>query len=269
MSIKLSILIVNYNGRRYLQDCFNSIYTKCASINFEIIVVDNNSTDESVLFIEENYPEINLIKSSENLGFAKGNNLASKHANGDFLLLLNNDTILLDNIEPAISILKNDTTIGAVGIKMLDENKKYLPSVGKFPKALQLIKFSFLENKRTDFISGSFSKKQYKVDWVTGAFLLTSKVIYEKVNGLDEDYFMYVEDVDFCKKVTNLGKKIVFLPNLSYIHFVGFNPKRELRLINGYKMYASKHFSFFSNKVSQVMLFLNSFYKKKIKKYRI
>lgn len=235
-NITLSILIVNYNGRKYLQDCFDSIYKKCASINFEIIVVDNNSTDKSVVFIEENYPEINLIKSSENLGFAKGNNLAAKHAKGEFLLLLNNDTILLDNIEPAISILKNDTTIGAVGIKMLDKNKNLKKSTGKFPNLLSLVFFSKL------YYSKKTTEKLIDVDWIEASLLLTTRDVFNAVNGFSKDYFMYVEDVDFSKKIALLDKRRCYFSDISYIHFGGFNKSKHHLLIKGYKIYVQKHF---------------------------
>lgn len=263
--IELSIIIVNYNGLKYLKDCFDSIYTYCNDISFEIIVVDNNSSDESCDFIKKEYPKIILIESKENLGFAGGNNLGVKKAVGKYLLLLNNDTILLNTISPAITSLKEDESVGVVGVKMLNKNKEYLPSVGKFPSPLKLLKFSFLDEKRKEFLKGDFSKKQYFVDWVTGAFIVVSKELYQKVNGLDEDYFMYVEDVDFCKKIKNLGKKILFIPQVSYIHFVGFNSNREPKLINGYKIYANKHFNFVNTILAKLSLQINYVYKKAFK----
>lgn len=260
----LSIIIVNYNGEKYLSNCLNSIYDNCSSLDFEIIIIDNNSKDNSVSFLKENYPEVNLIESKENLGFAKGNNIAVREAKSENILLLNNDTILLNHLKPTLDLINKEEN-GAIGIKMLNEDKKYIISVGKFPKPYQLIKLSFLNEKREEFINNNFKEKPYFVDWITGAFLLTKKSLWEKVNGLDEDYFMYVEDVDFCKKITNEGKKILFLPNLSFIHYVGFNPKREVRLIKGYKIYSKKHFSYINAILANTSLSINYVYKKVFK----
>lgn len=260
--IELSIIIVNYNGLKYLKNCLDSVIEKCNKISFEIIIVDNNSSDKSCIFIKQEYPKITLIESKKNKGFAGGNNLGAKKAKGKYLLLLNNDTILLDDISPIISTFKKDKSIGVIGAKMLDQNKKYLVSTGKFPNVIRLLKFSFLLNKQHEFVSGYFSKKIYFVDWVTGAFLAVSRELYLKINGLDEDYFMYVEDVDFCKKINNLGKKTAFITNISYIHFVGFKPKREIKLINGYEIYIDKHFKKLK---SITKLILN--FKKKLNEY--
>lgn len=270
MSIKekeLSIIIVNYNGENYLENCINSIYTHCRNINFEIVITDNNSKDNSLSIIRNNYPEVILIESKENLGFAGGNNIAVKKSSGKNILLLNNDTVLQQNILPALNELNKDS-IGVVGIKMLDEKEEYLSSVGKFPNPLSLIKLSLLNDKRNDFVSGEFSKNLYNVDWLTGAFLLTKKALWDKVNGLDEDYFMYVEDVDFCKKISSLGYKIIFLSNISYIHFVGFNKSREIKLIEGYKLYSDKHFNFFNSILAKICLKINHVYKKTVKNIR-
>jgi|TARA_B110000240_G_scaffold71342_1_gene81232 GT2 family glycosyltransferase len=263
-SKNLSIIIVNYNGEKFLKNCIDSIYENCTSEDFEIIIVDNNSSDNSISIIKEFYPNCILIESKENLGFAKGNNLGVKNCNGKFVLLLNNDTILLQEISPAFQELRKKN-VGIVGVKMLDCNKNYLTSVGKFPKSFSLIKFSLLEEKRREFVTGNFSNKNYFVDWVTGAFLLTTKKIWNQVNGLDEDYFMYVEDVDFCKKVSKINYKTVFLSTVSYIHFVGFNKTREIKLINGYKLYSSKHFNLVSSILAKICLNINYVYKKKVK----
>lgn len=263
---ELSIIIVNYNGKKYLKDCLDSIYEKCSKMDFEIVVIDNNSSDDSIGFIKANYNEVILIESQENFGFAKGNNKAVKYANGEYILLLNNDTVLLDDIAPAINALKKNENVGAVGIKMLDGNKNYSLSVGNFPNPFSLVRFSIFQKKEADFVSGNFRESTYNVDWITGAFLLTKKEYWSSINGLDEDYFMYVEDVDFCKKIQNLDKQIVFLPTVSYVHYVGFNPKREYKLITGYKIYAKKHFNFFGNIIAQSALAINYSYKKFIKR---
>lgn len=262
MKIELSVIIVNYNGLKYLKDCFDSLYAKLENISFEIIVVDNNSTDESCAYIKENYPNVFLIESKENLGFGQGNNLGVKNAKGETILLINNDTIVLDDLQPAIELLLSDPNFGIVAINMLSTNREYIPAASLFPTPLRLLRISFLKDRRKEFVTGNFdSNKVYETDWVTGAFMLIRKSDYEKVKGFDSDYFMYVEDVDLCKKIADLGKKRIFMPSLNYIHFVGFNTTREKLLINGYKIYSKKHFKGFSLLTANVMLKINRWVK--------
>lgn len=266
-SVELSIIIVNYNGEIYLDDCLQSIDKQCSSLSYEVILVDNASTDNSIALLKKNHPKIHLIESKKNLGFAGGNNLGVKKAKGEVILLLNNDTILTHDFSSVVAEVKKEE-IGAATIQMLDGNKNYVPSFGKFPSPISLLKIANTIDTRPDLVSGKFTQSAYKVDWISGSFLLVKKKDWEAVNGLDEDYFMYVEDVDFCKKIHNLNKEILFYPEYSYIHFVGFNPRRELKLINGYKIYCDKHFSKVNAALGKLCLKINYVYKRVFKNIR-
>jgi len=267
MIIELSIIIVTYNSEKYVSKCLESIKSQCYRLNYEIIILDNNSKDKTIELLESNYNNIRLIKSKKNLGFSKGNNKAIKHSKGEYILLLNIDTILLQDLSEILNQFKNTESIGALGIKMLDKNQKYLLSVGKFPKSWNLLKFSFLNNISTEFKSGEFNNPNQlrKVDWITGAFLLTKREYWDSVNGLDEDYFMYVEDVDYCKKLNAINKYVFFLPSHSFIHFVGFNKNREKLLIKGYRIFVDKHFKGFNKTIAKASLKINYVYKKTFK----
>lgn len=242
MNIELSVIIVNYNGLKFLTDCLNSLKTNLVGISYEIIIIDNDSKDESCDFIKQYFQEVILIESKINHGFGKGNNEAVKQARGKNLLLINNDTIVLDNLKPILDILKDDTSIGVIGINMLNAKKEYLPVAGNFPNARNMLQLIKLLDISPEFKTGKFNKNQYEVDWLGGSFLMLSKETYTQIKGFDEDYFMYVEDVDFCKKISDMGKKRLFLPNYSYIHFIGFNNSKKPLLIKGYKIYIKKHF---------------------------
>lgn len=262
MEIELSVIIVNYNGIKYLKECFDSLYDKLKKISFEIIVIDNNSSDESCSYIKKNYPNIVLIESKENLGFGKGNNEAVKLAKGNYLLLINNDTIVQDDLAPVLDFFKSNSKIGVIGINMLDKDLNYLPAAGNFPNPRNMFRLKKLLDKGKEFKTGFFSKQIYEVDWLGGSFLLLSKKIYQETNGFDEDYFMYVEDVDFCKKIADKGYKRIFLPNYNYIHFIGFNNARKPLLIKGYEIYLSKHLKGVNLLFSLVALKLNKRVKK-------
>lgn len=263
MAPTISLIIVNYNGVNYLESCLNSIRRHLKGLTHEIIMVDNNSKDESIVYIKENYPEVIIIKSKENLGFGKANNLGVSHANGEIILLLNNDTILLNDIKFAVEVLLSKKDYGIVTINMLDKHKNYISAVGRFPSPLRLLKISFSKDKRKEFNEGNFNLKQnYLVDWVTGAFMLIRKKDYIALQGFDSDYFMYVEDVDLCKRMSNLGKFCVFVPSLYYIHFVGHNSTRNRFLMNGYQIYSKKHFSGIKRWIALSMISINIFIKR-------
>lgn len=261
MEVQLSVIIVNYNGLRFLKDCLDSLLDKLNFISHEIIILDNDSKDGSCSFIKENYPMINLIESKINYGFGKGNNEAVKQAKGKYILLFNNDTILLDKLEPIVSLLERDKSIGVVGINMLNANQDYIPAAGNFPNFRNMFQFQKLLDLGIEFKKGKFSNEHYEVGWLAGSFLFLSKETYIKIKGFDEDYFMYVEDVDFCKKIADIGLKRLFVPNLSYIHFVGFNKKKNPMLVKGYKIYIKKHFKGISLILIAIALSINSFVK--------
>lgn len=268
-TIELSIIIVTYNSEKYIKNCLDSVIKTGYDINYEIIIFDNDSKDKTTTIIEAEYEKVRIIRSRSNLGFAKGNNEAVKISRGKYILLLNHDTILLNHISKGLNIVKNDDKIGALGIKMLNKDKVYERSVGKFPKPHQLIKFSLLNIKSEEFVTGNFEKPEFlrKVDWISGAFLLTRKKYWDKVKGLDEQYFMYVEDVDFCKKLELIGKQIVFLPSIRFIHFIGFNKTREILLIKGYRIYADKFFKKHNKLIAKTCLLINYGYKKATKRF--
>jgi GT2 family glycosyltransferase len=262
MPPELSVVIVNYNGLIYLKECFDALFQNLKNIEFEIIVIDNNSQDGSCAYLKANYPEIILIESNVNLGFGKGNNEAVRKAKGNYLLLLNNDTIVLDPLLPVLNFLKSDAKIGVVGIKMLDGNKKYLASAGNFPNYKNLFQMKKLMKIGSEFRTGIFTKEVYEVDWLSGSFLMLPTHVFKEIDGFDEDYFLYVEDVDFSKKIADKGYKRVFLSNYSYIHFVGFNSSKNHLLVKGYEIYIAKHFKGFNKKTLEFILSVNKLVKR-------
>ena len=135
----LSILIVNYNGRRFIPDCLGSLRER-VSLPHEVILVDNGSADGSADLVRSEFPEVRLIAEGRNHGFTAGNNLAAREARGAYLLLLNTDTILLDDPEPAVALLEQEPDIGVVGARMVDARRAYRPSTGHFPRPGRLIR---------------------------------------------------------------------------------------------------------------------------------
>lgn len=240
--MKLSIVIVNYNGKEFFDGCLRSI-AEYVPFEHEVIVVDNASSDGSVEYLRSAYPEVRLIESGCNLGFAGGNNLGARSAKGKYLLLLNNDTLLLDDLTLAIQLMESDVSIGVLGARMLGRKREYRYSAGYFPEPWRLMKFGWLYRKHGEFRRGGFSGDEdgYPVDWVEGSFLLTPTDVWRRLGGLDETYLMYVEDIDYARRVVDMGKRVVYCPKVAYVHFGGFNQRRIGILINGFRKYHKKH----------------------------
>lgn len=258
----LSIIIVNYNGEKYLENCIGSIQQTLSFNDYEIIIVDNASTDGSLVLLKKKFPFVKVLEQDVNLGFGKANNRGVKEAKYSNILLLNNDTILHDDISTLINQLEEDSSMGGITIKMVDGKGNYLINTGSFPKPLSLLRISNLKPKNKELISGKFISKRIETDWISGAFFLTRKNVWESVNGFDEDFFMYVEDVDMCKRIKDKGFKFYFYPDYSFTHFVGFSFNREIQLLKGYLLYSKKHFKGLGQILALVLIYINITYKK-------
>lgn len=243
--MKLSIIIVNFNGKHFFDDCLTSI-TENVHFEHEVIVVDNASSDGSAEYLRSNFSNIRLVESGCNLGFSGGNNLGASFAQGRYLLLLNNDTILIDELSPAVDHMERDPSIGILGARMLGKDREYRYSAGYFPEPWRLLKFSWLNKKQGCFRDGVFPRNgvDYSVDWVEGSFLLTPLALWRQLGGLDESYFMYVEDVDYARRVVSIGKRVVYFPTVSYAHFGGSNQTRVGLIANGFRKYHKRHSGF-------------------------
>ena len=235
----LSILIVNYNGRPFVDACLRSICDR-VSVRFEVIMFDNASTDGSPEYIEQNYPWVVLIRSKENLGFARGTNMAARHATGQYFLLLNNDTVLMSDVAAAIHVLEQQRSAGVVGAKMLNDKGEARRSTGYFPNPMRLWILSHLycDPERKPYGPGALHA--FQVDWVEGSFLFVRADLWRQTGGLDEAIYMYVEDVDFCKRCAFAGYDTVLCTLVHYMHFGGFSIERTPFLYWGYRHFHRK-----------------------------
>ncbi|HMR00449.1 MAG TPA: glycosyltransferase [Ignavibacteria bacterium] len=238
--IDISVIIVNYNVKELLEQCINSIFSASAGLKVEVIIVDNNSFDGSVEFLKNKFPDnpqLKIIESPINLGFAKANNLGAKEAKGDYLLILNPDTILQeDTLTRSLEFYKKTPGIGAMTCKLILPNGKLdLACRRSFPTPSVAV-YRILGLSRIFPGSKLFGKynltyldenETYEVDAIVGAFMLIKKDIYEKVKGFDEDYFMYGEDLDLCFRIKKAGYSIYYYPQTSIIHYKGESTKKS------------------------------------------
>lgn len=256
--VKLSIIIVNYNVKHFLEQCLISVYNAIQNISSEVFVVDNNSVDGSCTMVKERFPLVNLIENKDNRGFSYANNQAIKKASGEYILLLNPDTVVEeDSFEKCIRFLDKKPEAGGLTVKMIDGKGKFLPeSKRALPTPIvafyKIFGFASLFPKSKRFAKyylGHLSNEEInEIEILPGAFMLMRKETLEKTGYLDEDYFMYGEDIDLSYKITKAGYKNYYFPETTIIHYKGESTKKgSLNYVyvfyNAMIIFAKKHFS--------------------------
>ncbi len=218
----VSIIILNYNGIADLKECVDSLY-KINYKNFEIILADNNSQDNSVKFIRENYNHVKIIEFKKNFGFAKGNNLAISYAEGEYIVLLNMDTVVDKNwLKELIKVAEQSKKIGIVGSKMYYyDDRKTIDFAGSYT---DIYGNTIHIGKKK--IGTELYNKQMKSFYISGASILFRRELYEKIKLFDPIYFMYYEDVDFCWRAWIYGYDVVYAPKSIIYHKIERNPKK-------------------------------------------
>lgn len=238
----VSIVIVNWNTRDILKDCLNSVYEQSQDIKFEVIVIDNNSGDGSAEMVKEEFPQVILIQNKENKGFATANNQGVKVSSGRYILLLNSDTIILDNaIAKVVSFSDDHPDAVVVGCRVLNLDGSIQHTCSMFPSlANKLLFLTFLYRLFPN--SRFFGRERMtwwcrdtvmEVDVVTGCFMLVRHDAIRQVGLMDEQFFMYAEEVDWCYRFRQAGWKNLFTPEGEIIHLGGasaakYGPNRAL-----------------------------------------
>lgn len=254
-SIELSVIIVSYNVEHFLHLCLESVYAATKNICAEVIVIDNASSDKSVDMVNKKFPSTRVIANVDNLGFGKANNQAAKLAKGRFLCILNPDTVVSQNtFEQFITLHESNPNLGISGPQLTDgtgqfllESKRGLPSIrAVLTKSLGLFKLS-------PSLFGQYynlrlpQNESGKTDVLVGAFMFMRKHLYEQLDGFDENFFMYGEDIDISFRSLKLGMTNFYLSNTNVIHFKGEStPKNkayEKRFFNAMSYYYKKNFS--------------------------
>jgi len=252
----LSIITVNWKVKDLLEKCLRSVYEQTKDISFEVFVVDNDSRDGSVEMVREKFPQVLLTASKDNLGFAKGNNVAAKDAKGRYILLLNPDTEILDNaIGKMVKFMDNHPGCGIAGCKLLNPDLTLQPSVRRFPtflsQALILLKLHHLfphSAPMRHYLAEDFDyTKTQPADQVMGAFFMIRKKVIEKIGLLDEKFWIWFEEVDYCKRTKEAGFKILYTPEAKIIHYYGqsfkqvYNVKKQKDFNKSLTYYFKKH----------------------------
>lgn len=238
----LSIIIPSFNTRTLLVECLLSIFNSSIKYPFEVIVIDNHSTDGSLQMVREKFPQVLLIENTDNLGFSRANNQGAKITKGEYLLFLNSDTQVLDDGITKLLDFAHRHPNDVIGAKLL--NKDLSPQTSCGPHFSLPVIFIMLLLKGDQLGITRYSPKYEKVvGWVSGACFVVRKSVFDKVGGFDEDIFMYLEEVELQYRIEKLGGKIIFFPDACFIHIGGASSQGKNKpVMNIYKglMYLHK-----------------------------
>lgn len=256
--MKLSVVIVNYNVQYFLEQCLRSVEQACRHVSSEVFVVDNNSVDGSVEMVREKFPWVRLIANRENFGFSKANNQAIRQSEGEYVLLLNPDTVVEeDTFEKVVRFMDEHPDAGGLGVKMIDGSGRFLPESKRglptpsvafykifglsalFPRSTRFGRYhlGFLDRDET-----------HTVDVLAGAFMLLRREALDRCGLLDEDFFMYGEDIDLSYRIQKAGYRNYYYPGTQIIHYKGESTKKSsvnyvFVFYNAMIIFAKKHFS--------------------------
>jgi GT2 family glycosyltransferase len=265
-----SIIIVNYNLAREIENCLCSLIETIDSLEhftYEIIIVDNNSPDKSIHETEKKFrrDNINFYYLDKNVGFGKGNNYGFSKASGRHICFLNPDTIIKEDVfSPIISLFERDTSIGIIGPKQQVKPPFFDFSAGFYPNILfELFNLAGLGVFFEGFVMSLYTKltkkEFFRVDWILGAAIFMRADLFNMIEGFDKDYFMFFEEVDLCKRVSERGFKIIYYPKLKIYHIGSVSGKKDyslytIRTYSSKYIYISKHCKVFKKFMMQLLL---------------
>lgn len=250
----LSVIVLSYNTKDTTLKCLECLY-RSTFTDFETIVIDNASTDDTVSAISSTYPQVKLVRNEENIGFSKANNQAMAMANGSVFLLLNSDAfVFYDTLQKMVRLFEEKQDMTIAGCQILNSDGTIQPSWGYFPTLRRIAQLLFFVDNlpivkdTVDSIHIRSEKRfstQRKVDWVTGAFIFLRRSVFEKTRGFDENFFMYGEELEWLYRCKKAGFVTVFTPIARVVHLVGqSSPNRAPAILgemNGWVYWFQKH----------------------------
>lgn len=254
--MQLSVIILNYNVRYFLELCVLSVESALQNIDSEIIVVDNNSSDDSCEMIKTRFPNVKLIQNNRNVGFPKGNNIGVSQAKGEYICILNPDTVVAeDTFKKVLAFAQKQNNLGIVGVKLIDGTGNFLPE-SKRGIPTPWVAFTKIAILYKLFPESSFFNKYYaqhlsenqtgEVEILVGAFMFLKKELYNEVGGFDEDCFMYSDDIDLSYMVLQKGKNNYYFHETTVIHYKGESTVKDgtymKRFQEAMEFFYKKHF---------------------------
>lgn len=256
----VSVIIVNWNTAQVTCDCLESVYQQTTGVEFEAIVIDNASSDDSIAMFKESFPQVILIENSDNRGFAAANNQGMAIARGRYILLLNSDTVVLENaIEKTVRFADSRSDAAVIGCRVLNPDRSLQPTCFMYPSVLNMVLSSSYLYKV--FPNSKFFGRERMSWWdrndvrdvevVTGCFMLVRREAMQQVGMMDERFFMYGEEADWCYRFKQSGWRVIFMPDAQIIHLGGassnqIKPAMKMQLSAGLLQFVKKQKGFLS-----------------------
>lgn len=265
--MQLSVIILNYNVRYFLEQCVLSVQKALEGIDGEIIVIDNYSSDDSCAMMKQRFPNVKLIENKENFGFPKGNNIAVAHAKGEYICILNPDTVVAeDTFTKVLAFAEKQNNLGIVGCKLIDGTGNFLPE-SKRGIPTPWVAFTKIFSLYKGFPKSKFFNQYYaqhlnknrtgKVEILVGAFMVMKRELYNSIEGFDENCFMYSDDIDLSYRVLKEGKSNYYFHETSVIHYKGESTIKD----GTYMKRFQEAMNFFYKKHFNLSLFFSLFMK--------
>ncbi|MBF4493524.1 glycosyltransferase [Flavobacterium sp. MR2016-29] len=275
--MQLSVIILNYNVRYFLEQCLLSVQEALSAIDAEIIVVDNNSSDESVLMMQEKFPTVKLIQNKENFGFPKGNNIGVSQANGKYICILNPDTVVAeDTFTKVLAFAEKQTDLGILGCKLIDGKGNFLPESKRgiptpwiaFTKIFSLYKVFPNWHLFNQYYAQHLREDETgKVAILVGAFMFMKRDLYLELDGFDENCFMYADDIDLSYRALLKQKSNYYFHETTVLHYKGESTVKDEKYMKRFQeamnFFYQKHFrkSWFFTFFIQIGIWFFSFAK--------
>lgn len=269
-AVDLSIIIVSWNVADLLRDCLTSIYANQRDLNLEVIVVDSASSDDTVEMIRQHFPQVDLHAENENVGFTRGNNIGLESASGRHILLLNPDTVILDDaLTQMVAYLDANSRVGIVGPHTLNTDRSTQSTRRRFPTvALGFFESTWLQpyapqNMLNRFYATDIADDATaEVDWVQGSALMLRREVYDNIGGLDMGFVMFSEELDFCRRAKDGGWRVVYLGSAQVIHHGGKSTeqvaaRKHIHFQESKLRYFHKHHGSFSAFILRIFLLAN------------
>lgn len=259
--VDLSIALVNWNNRDYLEQCLGSIEAAQLPFSYEIVVADNDSRDGSQQMLAERFPYVKIIQNEGNVGVARGNNQCIQNSSGRYIYILNNDTVVnRESVEAMVRFLDEHPEAGAVGGNLLNPDGTLQSSFFDFPTLLEeFLIVSHIGKRLNPYFpchNGTWPGVR-KVDWISSASIVVRRTAIQEIGLIDEEYFIYSDETDWQYRLWQVGWKVYYLPQVTTIHYGGgsFQPggKRYTLVYRGRMLFARKHYSRLYSVVQRAM----------------
>jgi GT2 family glycosyltransferase len=265
--MQLSVIILNYNVRYFLEQCVLSVQDAILDLDAEIIVIDNNSIDDSCLMMQDRFPEVKLIQNKENFGFPKGNNIGVEHAKGKYVCILNPDTVVAEDTFTAIlAFAERQINLGIIGCKLIDGTGSFLPESKRgiptpwvaFTKIFGLYKIFPKSGFFNQYYAQHLNENETgEVEILVGAFMLMQRDLYLDLKGFDEDCFMYADDIDLSYRALQMQKTNYYFHETTVLHYKGESTVKDEKYMKRFQ----QAMTFFYQKHFKKSLFFSIFIK--------